>query len=75
MYKIVIIDNGTGMTQDEINAVDGYRQFNREFFQQNGNGLGLIIAKKIVMLYKGNLSIDSVKNKYTKVTVLLPIFK
>ena len=38
-----------------------------------GVGLGLTICNQIVHLHGGTISIESKKNKGTKVTVMLPI--
>jgi signal transduction histidine kinase len=72
-YHIFIINKGRGMTQEEIDQISAFMQFNRQKYEQQGAGLGLIIAKKIVELYGGNLNIKSVLNEQTTVEITLPI--
>ncbi len=44
-YAITVIDEGRGMTEAEIAAVAPLRQFRREQFEQQGLGLGLVLAR------------------------------
>ena len=71
---IDIVDNGVGMTDDELQIamtpfgqVDGTRTRWRE-----GTGLGLPIARALVDLHGGRISIKSVKGSGTAVSVMLP---
>ena len=71
---VEIVDSGMGMSEEEIKIaltpfgqVDGGRARLRE-----GTGLGLPIAKSLVELHSGRLSIVSQKNTGTTVTVMLP---
>jgi len=74
-FHIRIINQGIGMTSAQIAASGAYVQFNRQFQEQQGVGLGLAIAKRLVELQKGSLTIDSVPNQTTTVHVLLPLAK
>jgi two-component system, cell cycle sensor histidine kinase PleC len=72
--RISVRDTGVGMNEDEIQIamlpfgqVDGGRSRMRE-----GTGLGLPIAKALVELHSGSLSIKSVKGEGTEVALLLP---
>jgi two-component system, cell cycle sensor histidine kinase PleC len=72
--RISVRDTGVGMNEDEIliamlpfGQVDGGRSRMRE-----GTGLGLPIAKALVELHGGQLSIKSVKGEGTEVSMLLP---
>jgi two-component system cell cycle sensor histidine kinase PleC len=71
---LVVRDTGIGMTGEEIlvaltpfGQVDGSRTRWRE-----GTGLGLPIAKALVELHGGTLSIDSRKGEGTSVAICLP---
>ena len=72
--RISVRDTGVGMTEEDMlvamlpfGQVDGGRSRMRE-----GTGLGLPIAKALVELHGGSLSIKSVKGEGTEVTLLLP---
>jgi len=67
--NIKITDHGRGMTEQELNSIGPFLQHNREYFQQSGIGLGLVIIKKLVSLYGGEIFIDSVKDSYTNVVL------
>lgn len=71
VYSISIKDYGIGMTADQISRINAFMQFGREIYHQDGNGLGLIIAKKIAELYGGNFEIRSERSFYTSVTISL----
>lgn len=70
-YNIVIYDEGIGMTEDQLNMLDAYIQFDRQTLEQQGAGLGLAIVKKIVDLFDGKIKIESHKNLFTRITVSL----
>ena len=69
IIQIVTADSGCGMTEDEsLHAFDVFFTSKPD----TGTGLGLSIVKKIVELYGGSISADSVLDKGTKMTILLP---
>ncbi len=70
-YNIRITDHGRGMTPEQIANIGAYMQFERRMYEQQGTGLGLVIAKDLTGLYGGKLAIESVPNKQTSVTVAL----
>jgi two-component system, sensor histidine kinase and response regulator len=70
-YWLSITDQGRGMSAEQINKIGAYMQFRREFYEQQGAGLGLIIAKRIAEFYHGLLRIDSVLGESTTVKVKL----
>lgn len=72
-YVLAISDEGRGMTSDQIKRIGAYRQFDRQFYEQQGSGLGLIIAKRLAELHGGSLTVDSVPNQQTTVTVRLAL--
>ncbi|MDZ8186424.1 MAG: response regulator [Nostoc sp. ChiSLP02] len=71
-FQLHIIDNGRGMTPQEIEKFGAFLQFNRKSYEQQGSGLGLAIVQHIVNLYGGELTIDSIPQKGTTVSVYLP---
>ena len=72
-YFITIKDRGIGLNCEEIKKIGIFQQFSREVYSQDGNGLGLAIAKRIVDMNNGEIVIESEKNNYTIVKIKLPI--
>jgi signal transduction histidine kinase len=72
-YRLKIVDHGEGINPENLRRV-----FTPYFTTKNtgdgkrGFGLGLAIARKIVQLHGGNLSIASTEKKGTTVQVDLP---
>jgi signal transduction histidine kinase len=71
-YKIVFSDAGRGMTAKQLASLGDFVQLERTMYEQQGAGLGLSIVKRIIEIYNGNVSIESVQNQYTIITVKLP---
>ncbi len=71
-WKIDVVDYGKGMSPSEIQQVGAYIQFQRKLYEQQGSGLGLIIAKKLTELYGGKLTINSIPNEQTMVRISFP---
>jgi signal transduction histidine kinase len=66
-------DDGRGFSADQISRVGAYMQFERKMQDEQGFGMGLAIAKKLVELHGGELSIDSEVGIGSTVTVKLPL--
>lgn len=65
-------DQGNGFSPEHITRVGAYMQFNRKLHEQQGLGLGLTIARRLVELHGGSLSIESSPAVRTIVSVKLP---
>ena len=71
-FHLQISDDGRGMSTSQLNQLGAYVQFERPLYEQKGSGLGLTIAKLMVELHGGNLSIESTPGKFTSVHITLP---
>lgn len=66
---VKITDQGVGILPDELSKVFGsfYRGTNVKSFQ--GNGIGLYVTGKIIQLFNGTISVNSVPGEGTSFTV------
>jgi signal transduction histidine kinase len=74
-FGIEIKDTGIGMTKEDIKKI-GHRFFRGEKSRSRstgGSGLGMAIVNKIADTYNINISIQSKKNKGTKILLLFPV--
>ncbi len=70
---IKVTDNGDGIDGEDIKFIfDKFYQVDKSH-SSYGNGLGLPIAKEIVSLHGGEITVDSIKEKSTTFTVKLPL--
>ena len=65
-------DAGRGFSSEQISRIGAYMQFERKMQDEQGFGLGLAIAKKLVELHGGELTIASDSGVGSTVTVKLP---
>jgi signal transduction histidine kinase len=72
-YVIRVADLGRGMTPEQIESLGAYMQFDRRIYEQQGIGLGLIIAKRLTELHDGTMTFASGPREGMTVTVALPL--
>jgi signal transduction histidine kinase len=72
-WLLCITDAGRGMSAEAIEQIGAYVQFERGRYEQQGSGLGLVIARELSQLHGGQLHIESQSGGPTRVTVSLPI--
>jgi signal transduction histidine kinase len=72
-WMLKITDQGRGMTGEQIENIGAYMQFERKRYEQQGSGLGLIIARLLTQLNDGELRIESDPNQGTTVTVVFNV--
>ena len=70
--RLIVTDEGRGMTPEEISRIGAFQQFDREKFAQQGLGLGLVLVQKLSALYHAKFSIQSDPGKGTRVEVAFP---
>ncbi len=71
-YAVSIEDQGRGMSAGQIARTGAYMQFERKVYEQQGSGLGLVIARRLMEIHGGTLSIASEPGTGTTVTVRFP---
>lgn len=72
-FILSILDRGRGMSPEQIKGVGEYMQFERAVYEQQGIGLGLAVARRLVQLHNGQLTIRSEPGQGTLVMVTFPL--
>jgi signal transduction histidine kinase len=72
-YVVQVNDCGRGMTAQQIADIDVCMQFERRVYEQQGTGVGLSIAKGLIDLFAGTITIESTPDEGTSVTAALPM--
>jgi signal transduction histidine kinase len=68
-FHLVIQDQGRGMSAEHVAKIGPHMQFDRKTFEQQGAGLGFIIAKRLTELLGGRMTIESKPDIETTVRV------
>ena len=72
-FTLQIQDRGRGMTAEQIQNVGAYMQFGRMLHEQQGLGLGLVIARRLAELHNVKFQIQSTPDHGTQVNLTFPI--
>jgi signal transduction histidine kinase/FixJ family two-component response regulator/PAS domain-containing protein/HPt (histidine-containing phosphotransfer) domain-containing protein len=74
VLRISVRDTGQGMTPEQIAKIfDEYSRFNLEANRTTvGTGLGMAITRNLVKMMNGRILVESVPEKGTTITVLIP---
>lgn len=72
-YEFCILDRGRGMQPEDIKQIGGMRQFSRQVYEQQGMGLGLVIARRLAEIYNGQLTLESTFGEGTSVCVQIKL--
>ena len=75
MAEISVRDAGRGFSTEQIRRIGAYVQFERKMQDIEGLGLGLAIAKKLVELHGGTLTVESGQGNGAQVVARLPLAK
>ncbi|MBL3615360.1 ATP-binding protein, partial [Bacillus sp. RHFS18] len=65
---IKVADNGMGISEDMLEHI--FLPFVTS--KEKGTGLGLVVCKRIMLMYGGSIDIQSEVDKGTEVTITLP---
>lgn len=71
--QISITDYGQGIPQNEINDIFNKYYSSAKKFRKIGTGLGLYLAKQIVLSHGGNITVESEENTQTRFNIKLPL--
>lgn len=73
--KIVIkvVDQGIGIPKADLKKVGDKFYRAKNTLKISGTGIGLYLTKYFIKLHAGEVIIDSIENKGTEVTIILPI--
>lgn len=73
--KVSIMDTGIGMSNEELSHIFDrfYRSDNSRTREKGGHGLGLAIAKIIVLSHKGKIKVRSKKGSGSEFILFLPL--
>lgn len=71
--RLDILDNGSGIATEDISHI--FEPFFSAKQKASGIGLGLAIVHGIVQNHKGKIEVDSVPEKGTTISIILPLFK
>lgn len=73
LLYLFIQDAGRGLTGEQLKLLGAYMQFGRELYEQQGLGLGFIVAKRLVELHSGALRITSRPGQGTRISIRFPL--
>jgi signal transduction histidine kinase len=69
-FRIIVSNFGREITPEQVQRIGAFMQFERSRYEQQGTGLGLIIAKRLIELHGGYLTINANEGK-TEVSITL----
>ena len=72
-FHLTITNEGRGMTPEQIEQIGLYMQFERNVYEQQGSGFGLMIVQLLTELHDGRFSIESEVDGETAVTIEIPL--
>ncbi|MED3712098.1 HAMP domain-containing sensor histidine kinase [Peribacillus frigoritolerans] len=69
--QITIADNGRGIPSKDLDQVFERYYRGTNTASKHGTGLGMAIARDIILAHKGKLDLTSIENKGTAITILI----
>ncbi len=75
LVEIIVQDTGVGIDKEHLPKIFNrfYQAGDKVTFRHHGTGIGLAMAKDLIELHKGKISVDSTKGKGTSFIVRLPV--
>lgn len=71
-----IVDHGAGISWEQIKqAQREFQQINREKQEQQGAGVGLSLAQKLIAIHGGTVNLTSSEGQGTEVLIQLPLYQ
>lgn len=67
--SITVYDTGVGIPETELKKL--FEPFYTS--KSSGTGLGLVVCRRIIQSFNGEIYLSSVENKGTKVDIILPL--
>jgi signal transduction histidine kinase len=71
--RLIVTDQGRGMTPDQISRVGAFHQFDRNKNEQQGLGLGLALVQKLIASCPATLVLESQPGQGTQATIAFPV--
>jgi two-component system sensor histidine kinase/response regulator len=72
--RIWVKDTGRGIPlEEQAHILNSFYQINRTFYEDQGAGAGLAIAKGVAALHNGRLEIESVVDEGSTFTLVIPV--
>ncbi|MBN2507307.1 MAG: response regulator [Verrucomicrobia bacterium] len=72
-FQVSVTNPGRGMTAEQIARIGPHMQFDRRTYEQQGAGLGLVIAKRLTELLGGQFAVVSRPGHQTTARVAFPL--
>ncbi|OGI03036.1 MAG: hypothetical protein A2104_01830 [Candidatus Melainabacteria bacterium GWF2_32_7] len=73
--RVSFIDNGKGISQEDIsNLFSKYTSYAKKF-RQVGTGLGLYLCKQVINAHGGNILVESIEGKGSNFTFSIPVIQ
>lgn len=66
-------DFGCGMTPEQVQNIQAFKQFDRARFEQQGSGLGLAVVRLITERYGGKWKIVSKRSQGVTINLTMPV--
>jgi two-component system, sensor histidine kinase and response regulator len=67
--KLIITDQGRGLTAEQISRIGAFRQFDRTIYEQQGLGLGLVLVQRLTARCKALFSMSSQPGEGTQAQI------